>query len=235
MPIVGDWCWADPRDTIVRTLAIDASTYSGTVALCSEGAVLAERVTAMRGEREERLMPAVAEVLGDAGVPAASLEAIACGAGPGSFTSLRIAASIAKGLATALGLPLLVAPSPLLIVAGAQPPLAPGRYVAVIDAMRGDVFGLSVRVGSDGALVVEDAPWLAPRAAAESRARDTGAALVGPGEVLRITPHARGFATLITAGLAQPVDLASWEPDYGRKAEAQVKWEQAHGRPLEAR
>jgi tRNA threonylcarbamoyladenosine biosynthesis protein TsaB len=30
-----------------------------------------------------------------------------------------------------------------------------------------------------------------------------------------------------------PVDLASWEPDYGRLAEAQVRWEAAHGRPLE--
>jgi tRNA threonylcarbamoyladenosine biosynthesis protein TsaB len=29
-----------------------------------------------------------------------------------------------------------------------------------------------------------------------------------------------------------PVDLASWEPDYGRLAEAQVRWERAHGRPL---
>jgi tRNA threonylcarbamoyladenosine biosynthesis protein TsaB len=29
-----------------------------------------------------------------------------------------------------------------------------------------------------------------------------------------------------------PVDLASWEPEYGRLAEAQVRWEAAHGRPL---
>jgi tRNA threonylcarbamoyladenosine biosynthesis protein TsaB len=30
-----------------------------------------------------------------------------------------------------------------------------------------------------------------------------------------------------------PVDLASWEPSYGRLAEAQVRWEAAHGRPLQ--
>ena len=29
-----------------------------------------------------------------------------------------------------------------------------------------------------------------------------------------------------------PVDLASWEPAYGRLAEAQVRWESTHGRPL---
>jgi tRNA threonylcarbamoyladenosine biosynthesis protein TsaB len=34
---------------------------------------------------------------------------------------------------------------------------------------------------------------------------------------------------------ADPADLASWEPSYGRLAEAQVKWEAAHGRSLEVR
>jgi hypothetical protein len=29
-----------------------------------------------------------------------------------------------------------------------------------------------------------------------------------------------------------PVDLASWEPDYGRVAEAQRRWEAAHGRAM---
>jgi tRNA threonylcarbamoyladenosine biosynthesis protein TsaB len=31
---------------------------------------------------------------------------------------------------------------------------------------------------------------------------------------------------------AGPVDLATWEPAYGRLAEAQVKWEREHGRAL---
>jgi hypothetical protein len=31
---------------------------------------------------------------------------------------------------------------------------------------------------------------------------------------------------------APPVDLATWEPQYGRVAEAQAKWEREHGRPL---
>jgi tRNA threonylcarbamoyladenosine biosynthesis protein TsaB len=42
-------------------------------------------------------------------------------------------------------------------------------------------------------------------------------------------PHARAVALM-----AEPaaVDLATWEPAYGRLAEAQVKWEAAHGRAL---
>ncbi|MGI9077527.1 MAG: tRNA threonylcarbamoyladenosine biosynthesis protein TsaB, partial [Gemmatimonadaceae bacterium] len=70
-------------------LAIDASTYTGTVAVISEEKVVAEREVAMRGRNEERLMPAVAEALETAGVHVDNLGAVVCGGGPGSFTSLR--------------------------------------------------------------------------------------------------------------------------------------------------
>ena len=76
-------------------------------------------MVAMRGEHEERLMPAVAELLSRGKVAVEQLDAVACGAGPGSFTSLRIAASIAKGLSVAREIPLVVAPSTLLVPAAA--------------------------------------------------------------------------------------------------------------------
>jgi hypothetical protein len=49
-----------------------------------------------------------------------------------------------------------------------------------------------------------------------------------------MAPHARGFARLIASGIAAEVEMTTWEPTYGRKAEAQVKWEAAHGRELGA-
>ena len=60
--------------------------------------------------------------------------------------------------------------------------------------------------------------------------------------VVRADDHAaamaerQAFAARLGSLLAasEPVDLGSWEPAYGRKAEAQVKWEAAHGRPLGA-
>jgi tRNA threonylcarbamoyladenosine biosynthesis protein TsaB len=215
-------------------LALDASTVAGTVALIRDGVLVGEQVVAMRGEREERLMPAVVEVLRAASVDVAQLTAIACGDGPGSFTSLRIAAAIAKGIAAARGLPLHVAASPLLIVAGAIPPLSPGTYVAVLDAMRGDVFALTVEVAGDGAIRAGEAE-LMPHRVAEETARTLGASLLGPSEQPARAPHARGFAPLLRAGRTRCVDVSVWEPWYGRKAEAQVRWEAAHGRPLESR
>ena len=220
---------------IVLTLAIEASTYSGSVAVIRDGALVCERETAMRGEREERLMPAVADALGEAGVRPPDIDRVVCGAGPGSFTSLRIAGAIAKGLALSAGSPLHPVSSLFLIVAGARPALAPGRYVAASDAMRGDAFAAVFSV-TDTAIAEAVPTIIVPRAELPAFAREHSAHVVGPNEPAAVQPHARGAVSL---GSIVPwpsaADLASWEPDYGRLAEAQVRWEAAHGRALTPR
>ena len=87
------------------TLALDAATYTGSVCLARADEVLAARTVAMRDARSERLMPAVAAVLAEAGLSVRGVDRIGCGEGPGSFTNLRIAASIAKGLPSAAARP----------------------------------------------------------------------------------------------------------------------------------
>jgi len=216
-------------------LVIDASTYRGTVAVVEGIRVLAEREVQMRGEREERLMPAVAEALVAAGVRSSDLGGVVCGAGPGSFTSLRIAGSIGKGIAVAAQCPLYAVSSILLLVAGSAPAAQPGRYLGVLDAMRGGVFAGRVLVGETGGVEQEGEVDLLDSAAASRRAADEGRELVGPAVGPGWSPHARGFARLShVAGALRAVDLAQWEPSYGRLAEAQVQWEQKHGRSLSA-
>lgn len=211
------------------TLALDASTYTGTAAVIDGTRVVAERAVAMRGQHEERLMPAVAECLAAAGWPQLRPGQVVCGEGPGSFTSLRIAGAIAKGLVEALGVPLLAAPSLGLIVAGAGD-LAPGRYVAALDAMRGDSYAATVDVGMDGRIISISEVTLVPTAELPLLAAD--GRLIGPGQGLDALPHARGVARLLGRDLLRSVDADRWEPRYGRLAEAQVKWEAAHGRSL---
>src|SRR5437764_15183626 len=120
------------------TLALDASTYAGDVAVLDGSRVLAEATVAMKGAEHERLMPAVADALRTSAVDVDAVQRVVCGAGPGSFTSLRIAGAIAKGIAAGTGAPLFAVPSMALIVAGAR--LAPGRYLTVIDALRGEAY-----------------------------------------------------------------------------------------------
>lgn len=213
-------------------LALDASTYVGTAAVLVDGEVVATGETQMRGEHEERLMPLVASLLREVGVEARALAAIACGGGPGSFTSLRIAASIAKGVATGAGCALHAMPSLALIAANA--PNGAGRYLTVLDAMRGESYAqLFTREVGDRVRAV-GAPSRIDTRAVAALAEQEGAAPIGPGLPGAVHPHAQGVRSLLDgAGELLPrVALSAWEPDYGRLAEAQVKWEAAHGRPL---
>jgi len=216
----------------VITLALEASTYTGSVAVIRDGVVIAEETTAMRGEREERLMPAVAASLERAGVAPNAIERVVCGAGPGSFTSLRIAGSIAKGLALASRATLHPVSSLLLIVAGARVSLVPGHYVAVLDAMRGDVF-TAVFAVTDSSISTESPTTIVPRGLLDAFAHQHAARAIGPAETTAVSPHARGISVLgHRVPWPAPADLATWEPEYGRLAEAQVRWEAAHGRTL---
>ena len=216
------------------TLVLEAATYAGSVALLRDGGVIAARTVAMRGRDHEALMPAVAEVLAEAAVQGGQLDRIVCGAGPGSFTSLRIAGGIAKGLAFAGGIPLVPVSSLALLVAS-RDGLQPGRYLGAIDALRGEHYVAGFELTSDGEWRPEGAVTLVPSPELAEYAARMNAHLVAAGATSggEVAPHARAAVRLTKLIDATPAaDLAAWEPAYGRLAEAQVKWEAAHGRPL---
>jgi tRNA threonylcarbamoyladenosine biosynthesis protein TsaB len=216
----------------VITLALDASTYRGTVAVLRDREVIAEGEAAMRGRDAEALMPCVAAVLERCGVAPGGVGRVVCGAGPGSFTSLRIAASIAKGIAFGRGCPVFAVSSLALILAADGPPTA-GRWLAVLDALRGDVYAEAFAVDEHRAVQVLMTARLVKQTALRSLADSLGVEVVGPGQAVNRLPHARGVAALESLVVAGgPVELASWEPHYGRKAEAQVRWEALHERSL---
>jgi tRNA threonylcarbamoyladenosine biosynthesis protein TsaB len=98
--------------TRAYTIALDGSTYHGSVAIIRDARVVAERTLGAEagGGKEEAggkngagrgdaLMPAIAQCLKETGIKREEIARIVCGSGPGSFTSLRVAGSIAKGLA----------------------------------------------------------------------------------------------------------------------------------------
>ena len=218
------------------TLVVEAATYSGSAALLDGDALLGERTVAMRGREHEALMPAVADLLGDLGVAPTALGRVVCGAGPGSFTSLRIAGAIAKGLALAAACPLVPVSSLALLVASMEAP-SPGRYLAALDAMRGEHYVALFELSEAGVVTALGPEGRITSDVLADRARGWDATLVGPGQsgAFGVSPHARGALRLLRMIDAEPAaDLARWEPSYGRLAEAQVKWEATHGRSLEA-
>jgi tRNA threonylcarbamoyladenosine biosynthesis protein TsaB len=216
------------------TLACDASAGTGTIAVLRDGVLVAEQSLEMRSSAEERFLPAVVATLAEVGATVRSVDRIVCGAGPGSFTSLRVVAAAAKGLGQGSKVPLFAVPSLALTVGADARTAAPGsRWLSTLDAMREDRYLVLVTIGARGEIAAVEALGLAPRGEVSARAAALGATSIGPDAEIVATPHAKGTARCLALVAATgSVDLASWEPVYGRLAEAQVKWEAAQGRPL---
>lgn len=215
-----------PRVTPHIQLALDASAGPASVALFVDGALVQERRIDRTGSAE-LLAPAVADVLCDAGFVARDVTHVIVGAGPGSFTGLRVAAALAKGLARGSGAQLYAVAS-LPLIAAARDAVAPGRYVAVLDALRGEWFAQWVTKHDDARWTVDGAVERIAIAAVHERAVADRATIVGPPIDIAQQPDAR--ATMRIGFVAVPRD--TWEPEYGRLAEAQVQWEASHARTL---
>ena len=89
----------------MKLLAIDTSTEQATVALAVNNEIYGEEQGGMR-QHAQLLLPMVERLLAQAEMSISQLDAIVFGRGPGSFTGLRVACSVAKGMAYAHDLPL---------------------------------------------------------------------------------------------------------------------------------
>lgn len=231
-------------------LAIDTATGVASVAVGTPPS--ADSVTLIAGARSQaaQLIELVDRTLGAVGLRADDLAGLIVADGPGSFTGLRIGWAAAKGLAQERGLPIVAMPALLAAATGAAAILGPVPVAASFDALRGQVFA-AVYVVHAGRVETVVAPLtctpeelvtrcpLRPRVAvgdgamryADAMERWTGTA---PRSLMSLQPSAVSLLALHPRSDAgrNLADAAAAEPDYGRPAEAQVRWEARHGRPL---
>jgi tRNA threonylcarbamoyladenosine biosynthesis protein TsaB len=129
----------------MKILAFDSSTEYLSVAITTDDDVRLYECLALQ-QHSSLLLPEVSKLLAEAGIALKQLDCIAFGAGPGSFTGLRIACSVAQGLAFAADVPV-VGISTLLAMAeasGAQ------RVIAAMDARMGEIYHAAYEKKSTG-------------------------------------------------------------------------------------
>jgi tRNA threonylcarbamoyladenosine biosynthesis protein TsaB len=146
----------------MKVLGIETSTLTGSVALVDNGRLLGETTLSVSVQHSEKLMPAIEQLLRDAGAEPGEIDLFAVAEGPGSFTGLRIGIAAAQGLALAHDRP--IAGVSTLRGLAMNAVLFPGLIIPVLNAFRGEVYfgtyraerGRPEAVEGDGVLPVAD-------------------------------------------------------------------------------
>jgi tRNA threonylcarbamoyladenosine biosynthesis protein TsaB len=133
----------------MRLLALDTATDACGVALWRDGATIAREQVVPRGHAE-LLLPMCEAVLAEAGTTLEALDGIAFGRGPGSFTGVRIAVSVAQGLAFGAGRPVVAVSDLAALARGAWRRHGWTRVIAALDARMGEVYAGAFTIDGEG-------------------------------------------------------------------------------------
>lgn len=229
-------------------LAVDLATDRMSVAAALPGGREVERHLVGARSHARSLVPLLEELLSELGAAISQVGRMIVADGPGSFTGLRVAAALAKGLARAGTVGLATTPS-LLGRAFRVTPSGGGLVLCATSALRGEVYAGWYHVVPGGSVETVQAATAMGWEAAIKGPRPAIVAGDGPDGflealgrhwdapvVVREGAHADARALLaldrLPGGTVEIVDPAQWEPTYGRPAEAQAKWEREHGRSL---
>lgn len=228
----------------MKILAIESSNQTMSAAVIDNGRLVAEISTNGNLQHSTQLMPAIDRVLTIAGWEPSALESIAVAKGPGSYTGVRIGATIAKTLAWTLGLPLVPVSSLKVIAANGEGTTA--RIVPIIDARRRNCYTGVYRfenqklVNSIPDIHIASEEWFSRLLAEEGNYLFIGedvaiyqeriselfgerARFAGESQAL---PRASVLAALSIHETA--VDPHLFVPEYLKNPEAEEKWQEAH-------
>lgn len=224
---------------MTAVLGIDTADQTVGVAVAVDGRVRSCVLEASGFRTSERLFTLIDSALEGAEVRKSDLDGVAVDRGPGSFTGVRVGIATAKGIASALGIPVVGVSSLGAMARGAMP--FPGLVAPVLDARKRQVYGAAYD-GRSGEIVVREGASDADALARTLRRRDEPCLLIGSGlrlyagvfgEILAerciAAPHARWpippsqVALLGHDELEQGrgVDPALLVPVYHRASEAQ--------------
>jgi len=132
----------------LKLLAFDTSTEILSIAV-QHGALDSHEPIVHQGaggaQASAALIPAIYDLLARAGLRLADLDAIVFGRGPGSFTGLRTACSVAQGLAFGAGVPVLPVDTLLAVAEEARASAGVERVIAILDARMDEIYTAAYR------------------------------------------------------------------------------------------
>jgi len=149
-------------------LAIETSTLRGSIALGCGAEMLAWRPLSTERTHTSELLPTLREMLASAGLRPADVDVLAFSHGPGSFTGLRVAATIARVWQAATGCRVVAVPTFEVIARNALGWTPLPQHLAIIqDAKRGQLAAAVFAAHAGELRVIQEArrvsalPWLA--------------------------------------------------------------------------
>jgi tRNA threonylcarbamoyladenosine biosynthesis protein TsaB len=195
-------------------LAFDTATEYLSIAVAARGRVLTHDA-AGGAQASATLIPAILTLLAKAGVSLRELDAIAFGRGPGAFTGLRTACSVAQGLAYGANKPALAVDTLLAVAEDARAGRAALRVWVAMDARMDEIYAAQYAFAA-GSLSVIDAPllttpaWLNQRWQAQPPQLVAGNALAAFGARLLVGDAALAPDALPRASAMLPLARALW-------------------------
>lgn len=140
---------------MMKLLAFETSTQACSCALYSEGEILQRSEIAPR-QHANLILPMADELLAEAGFKPIQLDGVAFGRGPGSFTGLRIACSVAQGIAFAADIPVAPISSLATLAQAAYIEYGAASVLAAIDARMNEVYWGTYRIDKQGIMCGEE-------------------------------------------------------------------------------
>lgn len=137
--------------TRMNILALETATEACSIALATDNGVLELHEVAPR-QHTDLLFTMVDRVLAEAGIARQALDLIAFGRGPGAFTGVRVASSVAQGIALACDLPLAPVSTLAALAAGGARLHGAREVLAAIDARRDEIYFAAYRFDANGKL-----------------------------------------------------------------------------------
>ena len=159
----------------MRILAFETSAKAASVALLEGDALLGELYLNCGLTHSRTLLESAQRLLEITELTAKDIDAVACAAGPGSFTGVRIGIGIAQGLALGAELPMIGVSTLATMAQGAWRKTGATRVLAAIDARMGEVYWAEYQRDEQGVWHGEETEAvLKPDAVAERLAQLSG-------------------------------------------------------------